>query len=745
MKISSFRDSMGQKCKKLIDNTFKSYVYTLDENSIELIKNSKFSFFLNQKAAKLRETNETESYLMYVNLIDKRVVVVGEKLIVSRLAADIKDFFEANTIFSKVYKQNDDVLFSIENIKYFRLVKSAEINNYCQEITKKIGILTPFEIQTLNNETNGIKVTSHQVKLTANVYFHDRLKSFLKTLSDKKIIELFHLENNDQLDVFSDEKVRRNLELMEERNNCIIILPDQNKIAPKSSSSRLNTSDVTNRLKAAENSDKSFCIQNHFSSNKIKLRAVNTQFIQTHQTDLIVVSVDSSVRAVNKESRQLLNDAIVNELIKEIKDDMLLVTRNTGKLKTKNLIACIPEDGIDDTVFFLYGCLEKCEQNGVKQLALSLICSDNFKESNANELIDSHLNTLIEYFSDPAITSSIQDIFLFDDKLNNLIANKLNNLSKSTGSSIVLDTSSVLDTAMVEDEPMAFNPNIQVIYSSIIDESLVCDVIVNSTSSNLNLQTGLVSASIYKAAGDQIQNELNASYPKGLTAAANLAVSSAGKLKNKKNIFHCFLPNWSNPNVKIQIKDIIYSLLDETVKRNMKSIAFPAFGSGNLGYPKNEVPKLMFESVNSYFMENEPDIQVYFVIYEKDLETIKAFNDYIDEQDETKMNENEFDFSESIKIEDEYEDEDMVVDESDENIIYKNFKSNDKKHECSIDFEFLTVRAYVGDITESQNDVIFNPTDKDLHLDGNVKLNFMEIILGKFFMLVNYSFNFLDI
>jgi len=712
MKISSFNE-LGQKCKKLIDDTFRSFVYTLDENSIELIKNSKFALFLNQKQAKLKETNEIDSYLMYVNLVEKRVVLVGEKLIVFRLAADLKDFFEANTIFSKVFKENENALFSIENIKYFKLVKSAEISNYCKEITKKIGIPTPFEIETLTNEINGTKVTSQQVKLTANVHFHERLNSFLKALSDKKIIEYFQLENSDQMDVFSDEKIRRNLEILEEKNGCIIISPIQNKNIHKSSKI---INDVI-WLKAIESSSK-FFIQNHFSSNKIRIRVVNTQFIQTNQTDLMIVSVDSNVQPVNKESKQLLNGTLINEL-KLKKNDMLLMTQKTGQLKTNNLIACIPEDTVETCVPFLYDCLEKCEQNGVKQLALSLICSDNFKELKTNELIDCHLNTLIDYFSDSAIASSIKEIFLFEDKFNNLIATKLNTLSKSANSSVILDTTSIMDTTMIEDEPMSPYSNIQVIYSSIIDESLICDVIVNSTSSNLNLQTGLVSASIYRAAGEQIQNELKTSYPKGLTVAANLAVTSAGKLKNKKNIFHCVLPGWSSQNIKNQIKDIIYSLLDETVKRNLKSIAFPAFGSGNLGYPKNEVPKLMFECVNSYFSENESDLKVFFVIYEKDVETVKAFKDYLSYQDETKMNESGFLDNENEET-DQDDDEDMIEDVSDDKKFYKNFKSNDKKHECSIDFDCVKVRAYVGDITESQNDVILNPTDKDLHLDGNV-------------------------
>ena len=470
------------------------------------------------------------------------------------------------------------------------------------------------------------------------------------------------------------------------------------------------------QLKSPENNIAKFLIQNR--NQQIKLSVVSTKHILTTPTDLIVVSVDTSSQPINKESKQLLNDTLINELKLSTDGGMLVMTKKTGQLKTKSLIACVI--WLEEEVPLLYGCLEKCEQESVHKLALSLIGPETTKDWQTNKLIDSHLNTLVDHFAHTP--SSIKELLLFNDKQNTLIFNKLISLSRTPNSSISLDTKPITPIQLQVDEPMRLKSNIEVVYSSIIDDSLHCDVIVNSTNSNLNLSNGLVSASILKAAGDSIQTELKTSYPKGLTETANLAVSSAGNLKNKKHIFHCFLPGWSAQNVKIQIKDIIFTLLNETVKLNLKSIAFPAFGSGNLGYPKSEVPKMMFEHVDEYFEEYEPDIKVYFVIFEKDVETVKAFKDYMADIDNGTLNESFKLEGETIDVKDEDEDDviEMDTSETTPKNFYKNFKSNEKKHECSLDFDSVTVRAYQANITEAQADVIFNPTDSDLHLDGNI-------------------------
>lgn len=66
--------------------------------------------------------------------------------------------------------------------------------------------------------------------------------------------------------------------------------------------------------------------------------------------------------------------------------------------------------------------------------------------------------------------------------------------------------------------------------------------------------------------------------------------------------------------------------LDHVDKNRLSSVAFPAMGTGNLGYPKATVALEMFDAVND-FGSNNPSTtirDVRFVLYEKDTETIKV-------------------------------------------------------------------------------------------------------------------------
>lgn len=58
------------------------------------------------------------------------------------------------------------------------------------------------------------------------------------------------------------------------------------------------------------------------------------------------------------------------------------------------------------------------------------------------------------------------------------------------------------------------------------------------------------------------------------------------------------------------------------------SIAFPALGTGNLGYPKQQVAKVMFSCIDrfgsSYPQSSVCDVR--FVVYDKDFQTIKVLH-----------------------------------------------------------------------------------------------------------------------
>ncbi|WAR01587.1 PAR14-like protein [Mya arenaria] len=111
------------------------------------------------------------------------------------------------------------------------------------------------------------------------------------------------------------------------------------------------------------------------------------------------------------------------------------------------------------------------------------------------------------------------------------------------------------------------------------------DVLVNSTSPNLQLKSGGgVSASISKEAGPEIEEEIRRKYPGGIEVL-EFAETSGYRLKCKKCL--------------------------ERANLSYKSIAFPAIGTGNQGFPKDVVARVMFAAVERFARENpEPVLNV---------------------------------------------------------------------------------------------------------------------------------------
>ena len=74
------------------------------------------------------------------------------------------------------------------------------------------------------------------------------------------------------------------------------------------------------------------------------------------------------------------------------------------------------------------------------------------------------------------------------------------------------------------------------------------------------------------------------------------------------------------------IRTIVKNVLTKASKKNFKTVAFPALGTGNLKAPPRKVASLMFQE-SATFLEshrNSSIQRIYFVVYDKDLPTVKV-------------------------------------------------------------------------------------------------------------------------
>ena len=72
---------------------------------------------------------------------------------------------------------------------------------------------------------------------------------------------------------------------------------------------------------------------------------------------------------------------------------------------------------------------------------------------------------------------------------------------------------------------------------------------------------------------------------------------------------------------------MVTACLEEASKLKATSIAFPALGMGQLGYPDDVVAKGMFSAADTFISEHpdSPVKDIKFIIYHKDLKAAKVF------------------------------------------------------------------------------------------------------------------------
>ncbi|XP_061170936.1 uncharacterized protein LOC133180422 [Saccostrea echinata] len=154
------------------------------------------------------------------------------------------------------------------------------------------------------------------------------------------------------------------------------------------------------------------------------------------------------------------------------------------------------------------------------------------------------------------------------------------------------------------------------------------DVLVNSTSPELELKAGFVSRKILETAGPEIQNECKKNY-KGGIKVGKVAVTKGYNLKCKFVFHGCMYkydPDFPAEPLK-SVRIFVRNCLETSDKLKMESIAFPALGTGQLGYNRRDIANIIFKEVEKY--EKEVKIgslnRVCCVIYQGDIDSITEF------------------------------------------------------------------------------------------------------------------------
>eukprot|EP00794_Sanderia_malayensis_P007452 gene7452-8274_t len=166
---------------------------------------------------------------------------------------------------------------------------------------------------------------------------------------------------------------------------------------------------------------------------------------------------------------------------------------------------------------------------------------------------------------------------------------------------------------------------VQLVIGNLEDER--SDVIVNSTASNLDLNSNASSKALSKAAGPQLQQECNRKV--GLSSRLNRAlargkiIETPGYQLNCKVIFHVHVGN-NLSNVKV----IVTNVLIEASAMGYQSISLPAIGTGRCGFDPFTVAQMINGAITDF--KTTPAFQttvkqVNVVAFSQDVTTITAF------------------------------------------------------------------------------------------------------------------------
>jgi len=138
------------------------------------------------------------------------------------------------------------------------------------------------------------------------------------------------------------------------------------------------------------------------------------------------------------------------------------------------------------------------------------------------------------------------------------------------------------------------------------------DAIVNAANNDLILGAGVAGA-IYRKGGESIQEECNeiGSIPVGYAA-----ITGAGKLKARYVIHAASMGLGGVATTAKTLRTSTAHSLRLAAERKLKTIAFPAIGTGVSGFPMEECARIMLSEAIQHLKDGTSLETIYFVLFD---------------------------------------------------------------------------------------------------------------------------------
>lgn len=139
------------------------------------------------------------------------------------------------------------------------------------------------------------------------------------------------------------------------------------------------------------------------------------------------------------------------------------------------------------------------------------------------------------------------------------------------------------------------------------------DAIVNAANNHLWMGAGVAGA-IKKKGGVEIERE---AMSKGPISVGEAMVTGAGGLK-AKYVIHAAVMGQDLKTSEEHIRNATLSSLRRAEELKIRSIAFPAFGTGVGGFSVDDCARIMIDAVKDLSNQAESVRQVRFVLFDKE-------------------------------------------------------------------------------------------------------------------------------
>jgi O-acetyl-ADP-ribose deacetylase len=143
------------------------------------------------------------------------------------------------------------------------------------------------------------------------------------------------------------------------------------------------------------------------------------------------------------------------------------------------------------------------------------------------------------------------------------------------------------------------------------------DAIVNAANNDLILGGGVAGA-IRRKGGEEIQSECR---DIGTIPVGYAAITTAGRLKTRFVIHAASMPLGGRTNAGSLRSSTVHSLRIAN-ERGLKSIAFPAVGTGIAGFPLKDCAEIMLREAAQHLSGETSLETIYFVLFDEAAEAV---------------------------------------------------------------------------------------------------------------------------